>query len=194
MCVCAFSDSLPLEAVARHWTQSPVRHSRPLSFTGVMYGSVSGVFTFNSMPNGSAFHWTRGGLLGQVNATQVSDVSRTFDQNGLLRPWNGGPGVTRVLASTVTSLSLYLWDLELLCPRWAQGTWALKRWATRTAFSPPSQEGDLLLKLQLGLQSTSRPDPAAAQARQGPLTLADSADGAWWCWGGGRAPPVHALH
>lgn len=29
--------------------------------------------------------------------------------------------------------------------------------------SPPSQEGDLLLELQLGLQSTSCPDPAAAQ-------------------------------
>lgn len=37
--------------------------------------------------------------------------------------------------------------------------------------SPPSQEGDLLLELQLGLQSTSCPDPAAAQARQVPLTL-----------------------
>ena len=39
----------------------------------------------------------------------------------------------------------------------------------------PSQEGDLLRNLQPGLQSTSRPDPAAAQARQVPLALVRAA-------------------
>lgn len=37
--------------------------------------------------------------------------------------------------------------------------------------SPPSQEGDLLRNLQPGLQSTSRADPAAAQAGQVALAL-----------------------
>lgn len=41
--------------------------------------------------------------------------------------------------------------------------------------SPPSQEGDLLRNLQPGLQSTPRPDPGAAQARQVPLALVQAA-------------------
>lgn len=102
LCVCIiyvlFSDSSPLEAVTRHCTESPVRHVGPCcSPESCMAGPSKFSLLIRCQTNGSAFHWTGGRQLGQVNGTQVSDVSRAFGQNGLLRPWRGpwglrGPG------------------------------------------------------------------------------------------------------